>query len=105
VTGLRSEGIDAKAVATIDEASEYLERRGVVYFDPGPGGTRLPRPGISSAWLSETPPKRGPNPSPVGSQVLEILEEHGLTFEEIVVLNGEEVICLPDQLPQIELWT
>jgi crotonobetainyl-CoA:carnitine CoA-transferase CaiB-like acyl-CoA transferase len=105
VTALRAVGVDATVVSTIDEAAAYLEQRDVVYFDPGPDGTKVPRPGISSAWLSATPPRRGPSPAPVGSQVIEILEEHGLTFEEIVLLNGEDVVCLPDQLPEIARWT
>ena len=105
VSALRSEGIDATAVSTIDEAAEYLEARGVVYFEPGPQGSKVPRPGISSAWLSGTPPRRGLSPAPIGSQVMEILEEQGLTFEDIIMLNGADAVCLPDQLPAIERWT
>jgi hypothetical protein len=36
---------------------------------------------------------------------MEVLEEEGLSFEEIVILNGAGAICLPDELPQIDLWT
>jgi hypothetical protein len=36
---------------------------------------------------------------------MEILEERGLSFEEIIVLNGADAIRLPDQLPEIARLT
>ncbi len=44
VSALRAAGIDATAVSTIDEAADYLEKRGVVYFEPGRRGRRSPGP-------------------------------------------------------------
>ena len=100
---LTGAGLAARAVAPIDEAATYLADRGVAYFEPGPTGPQ-PMPGVGS-WLSETPPVNGPNPRPVGGQILEILGDLGLSFEEIVVLDGEGVVCLPDDLPSIDVWT
>ena len=99
VAALRKEGIASRVVATIDEAAGYLADRGVVYYEDVPGGVRLPWPGIGP-WLSETPPRAGAHPGLIGSQVMEILEEQGLAFEQIIDLNGHQVICLPDELVQ-----
>ena len=94
----------ALTVATIDEAASYLADRGVVYYEPGVEGDRVPRTGIG-AWLSETPPTAGANPGPVGSQALEILEQLGLGRDEVTALGDAGVIRLPDDLPTVELWT
>jgi crotonobetainyl-CoA:carnitine CoA-transferase CaiB-like acyl-CoA transferase len=104
-SALRDEGIAARPVSTIDEAAAFLEQRDVVYFEPGPRGTHLPRPGISSKWLTGTPPKRGPNPSPIGGQAVDVLKEQGLTSEEITMLGNGGVVSLPGELPAVKLLT
>jgi crotonobetainyl-CoA:carnitine CoA-transferase CaiB-like acyl-CoA transferase len=96
--------VAALTVWDIDEAAAYLADRGVVYHEPGVEGDFVPRPGIGS-WLSETPPRVGPNPGAVGSQVIEILAELGLDDDEIAGLGARGVVRLPDALPHVNLWT
>jgi crotonobetainyl-CoA:carnitine CoA-transferase CaiB-like acyl-CoA transferase len=100
---LRELAIAAIPVASIDEATAYLLNRGVVYYEPDLGGVAVPRPGIG-AWLSETSPRAGANPAPIGSQAIEILEDLGLSKEEIEGLGDRGVVCLPDALPKVDLW-
>ena len=104
VSHLADAGIAAHLAASIDEAVEYLAGRGVVYFETGLDGKEVARPGIG-AWLSETPPRVGPNPGAVGSQAVEILEQLGLSDEAIADLARADVVCLPDGLPQVAVWT
>ncbi len=101
---LASRGITASKAASIDDAVDYLVSRDVVYFEPGVEGEEVSRPGVGR-WLSETPPRVGENPGAVGTQVLEILGDLGVTDEQIAELAREEVICLPDALPSIVRWT
>ncbi|WP_347176715.1 CoA transferase [Parafrankia sp. EAN1pec] len=90
---LASAGIAAHVVVSIDQAVDYLHRRGVVYFERGLGGTDVPKPGIGR-WLSETPPVVGTNPGPIGSQAVEILAGLGLTEPEMKELAEANVLCL-----------
>lgn len=101
---LASAGVAAHVVVSIDQAVDYLHRRGVVYFERGPGGTDVPRPGIGR-WLSETPPVVGTNPGPIGSQAVEILAGLGLTEPEMKELAEANVLCLPDRLPELRRLT
>ena len=100
---LREIDVAALPAASIDEATAYLLNRGVVYYEPDLGGVAVPRPGIG-AWLSETPPRAGLNPAPIGSQAIEILEDLGLTKDEMEALGDRGVVCLPDALPKVDLW-
>ena len=104
VSRLAEAGISAHPAASIDQAVDYLAGRGAVYFETGLDGKEVARPGIG-AWLSETPPRVGPNPGAVGSQAVEILEELGVSDEEMADLARAEVFCLPDRLPQVAVWT
>ncbi|WP_018504306.1 CaiB/BaiF CoA transferase family protein [Parafrankia discariae] len=101
---LASAGVAAHVVVSIDQAVDYLHHRGVVYFERGPGGTDVPRPGIGR-WLSETPPVVGTNPGPIGSQAVEILAGLGLTEPEMKELAEANVLCLPDGLPELRRLT
>jgi crotonobetainyl-CoA:carnitine CoA-transferase CaiB-like acyl-CoA transferase len=92
--------IALQAVASIDEAVRYLVDRDLVYFERGPRGTDEARPGIGQ-WLSDTPPRVGASPGPIGSQVLEVLAELGLTGDAVRQLADDKVICLPDNLPTL----
>ena len=92
--------IAAQPVASIDEAVRYLVDRDLVYFERGPRGTDEARPGIGQ-WLSGTPPRVGASPGPIGSQVLEVLAELGLTGDAVRQLADDKVICLPDNLPTL----
>ena len=103
VASLNRVGIAAHVAASIDDAIAYLHGRGVVYFEAGVGGQQVARPGIGRC-LSATPPRVGPNPAPVGSQALEILGDLGVTDEEIEELARQNVVCLPDKLPQLQIW-
>jgi crotonobetainyl-CoA:carnitine CoA-transferase CaiB-like acyl-CoA transferase len=104
VQALRSADLAAIPVASLDDATTYLFSRGAVYFEEGLDGVRVPRPGIG-AWLSETPPKAGANPGPIGSQVVEVLEDLGLDSEAMESLADLGVICMPDGLPQVDLFS
>jgi crotonobetainyl-CoA:carnitine CoA-transferase CaiB-like acyl-CoA transferase len=95
-------GVAARAVSTIDEATAFHAARNLVYFEPGPTGDLLARPGIG-AWLSDTPPAIGPNRVPVGSDAVEILHELGLDDREIATLADAGIVCLPAHLPQVAL--
>ncbi|MEX5635659.1 CoA transferase [Parafrankia sp. FMc2] len=101
---LTGAGIGAHVVVAIDDAVEYLHGRGVVYFERGPHGADIARPGIGR-WLSETPPVVGANPGAVGSQAIEILTGLGLTEPEMKQLAEDKVLCLPDGLPQLNRLT
>ena len=104
VAALGSLGVTAHRVRTIDETTDYLRGRGVVYDAEGPGGVEVPRPGMGR-WLSETPPRVGPDPGPVGSQGHEIFRELGLSDPEIAELASEGVILLPGDLPEVARWS
>jgi crotonobetainyl-CoA:carnitine CoA-transferase CaiB-like acyl-CoA transferase len=93
-------GIAAARVVDIDEAVAYLRGRGVVYVEPGPDGRETARPGVGR-WLSATPPRVGANPGVIGTQVVEILTEHGLSAAEIDDLAAAGVVRLPDGLPEV----
>ncbi|GAA3226794.1 CoA transferase [Actinocorallia longicatena] len=102
---LAGAGIAAHPVATIDEAVGYLDGRGLVYFEPGPGGRAVARPGIGARWLSETPPRAGADPGPIGSQAVEILAELGLSAAETAELAEADVVSLPGRLPKLTRLT
>jgi crotonobetainyl-CoA:carnitine CoA-transferase CaiB-like acyl-CoA transferase len=104
VERLGAAGIAAHRVATIDEAVEYLAGRGVVYREPGPTGADVPRPGVGR-WLSETPPRVRANPGAPGSQVVELLTEHGISAAAIQELADADVVRLPDRLPAVARLT
>ncbi|ONH52399.1 carnitine dehydratase [Frankia sp. CcI49] len=97
-------GIGAHHHVPIDDAVGYLHGRGVVYFERGPNGADVPRPGIGQ-WLSETPPVVGASPGPVGSQAVEILAGLGLSPAEMERLAADGVLCLPDRLPELKRLT
>ncbi|ADP83291.1 CaiB/BaiF CoA-transferase family protein [Pseudofrankia inefficax] len=101
---LTEAGIAVQILVPIDDAVAYLHRRGVVYFERGLDGEDVARPGIGR-WLSETPPRVGASPGAVGSQAVEILAELGVTEPEMKTLASENVICLPDALPQLQRLT
>ncbi len=84
---LAEAGIAAHAAASIDEAVSYLESRDLVYFERGAGGKDVARPGIGR-WLSETPPQVGASPGEIGSQVVEILAELGISGEAVTAAGG-----------------
>jgi crotonobetainyl-CoA:carnitine CoA-transferase CaiB-like acyl-CoA transferase len=100
VSALAAAGIAAHAAVSIDGAVRYLAERGLVYFEPGPGGQDVPRPGIGR-WLSDTSPRVGPNPGAVGSQVVEVLAELGISGDAVNQLADDKVICLPGNLPTL----
>ncbi|OHV39172.1 carnitine dehydratase [Pseudofrankia sp. EUN1h] len=104
VAALEKAGIAAQPAVAIDEAVDYLHRRGVVYFERGVDGRDVARPGIGR-WLSETPPRVGASPGAVGSQAVEILTELGVSEPEMRTLASENVVCLPDALPQLQRLT
>jgi crotonobetainyl-CoA:carnitine CoA-transferase CaiB-like acyl-CoA transferase len=101
---LTAAGLAAYPVAGIDEAVGYLERRDLVYFEQGADGKRVARPGIGR-WLSDTPPRVGPSPGAIGSQVMNVLAELGMTEDEVRRLAAAQVVCLPDQLPTLTRLT
>ncbi|MBL7500010.1 CoA transferase [Frankia sp. CNm7] len=101
---LAAAGVAAQPAVSIDEAVDYLHRRGVVYFERGVDGKDVARPGIGR-WLSETPPRVGANPGAVGSQAVEILTELGVSEPEMKSLASENVVCLPGGLPQLQRLT
>ncbi len=102
VTLLDQLGIAAQIARSIDEAIDYLVGRGLVYFEPGVTGQLVARPGVGN-WLSETPPRVGVNPGPVGSQVKEILEDLGVSTEEMEALAKAGVLLMADDLPKLEM--
>ena len=102
VTVLDQAGIAVQVARSIDEAISYLVGRGLVYFEPGVNGQPVARPGVGN-WLSETPPRVGVNPGPVGSQVKEILEDLGVSDEEMEALAKAGVLLKADDLPKLEM--
>jgi crotonobetainyl-CoA:carnitine CoA-transferase CaiB-like acyl-CoA transferase len=104
VTRLTEAGLAAHAAVSIDDAVAYLESRDLVYFERGPDGRNVARPGIGR-WLSDTPPHVGASPGAIGSQVVEVLAELGISGDEVKTLAVEEVICLPGQLPRLTRLT
>lgn len=104
VARLSAAGLAAQPAVSIDDAVAYLHRRGVVYFERGLDGNDVARPGIGR-WLSETPPRVGANPGAVGSQAVEILAGLGVSEVEMRTLASENVLCLPDGLPQLQRLT
>jgi len=100
VSTLAAAGIAAHEAVSIDDAVSYLQARGLVYFEPGPGGQDVPRPGIGR-WLSDTSPRVGANPGAIGSQVVEVLAELGISGDAVQQLADAEVVCLPGQLPTL----
>jgi crotonobetainyl-CoA:carnitine CoA-transferase CaiB-like acyl-CoA transferase len=104
VTRLAGAGIAAHAAVSLDEAIAYLRGRDLVYFERGVDGKDVARPGIGR-WLSDTPPRVGANPGPVGSQVAEILAELGISDDEIQRLAAADIVSLPGRLPRLTRLT
>jgi crotonobetainyl-CoA:carnitine CoA-transferase CaiB-like acyl-CoA transferase len=104
VTALAELGVAAHAVISIDGAVDYLAGRDLVYFERGPDGRDVARPGIGR-WLSDTPPHVGASPGAIGSQVVEVLAELGISGDAVRELAGARVVCLPDQLPRLTRLT
>jgi crotonobetainyl-CoA:carnitine CoA-transferase CaiB-like acyl-CoA transferase len=101
---LAEHGVTATFAGSIDDAVDYLASRDVVYFEPGVEGDAVSRPGVGH-WMSATPPRVGENPGAIGTQVLDILADLGLSDEAVAEMADQQVICLPDALPTIDRWT